>query len=232
MSSIHFIGGEKGGVGKSVLARLLAQYFIDKAIPFTGFDADPSHGALLRFYTDYCRPVDLYRFESADAIFTEAVEGAGQTVLVDLPAQAERPLALWMENSGILELAAESNVQLVFWHVMDEGKDSITLLGRLFARFGDRVNYFIVKNHGRGKDFSTFDSSGVKVVADRLQATILELPELHGPAMRTIDRLDASFWAAANASAGAESLPRLDRQRVRVWLHRIYEKLANIPQMT
>jgi cellulose biosynthesis protein BcsQ len=29
MSSLNFIGGEKGGVGKSVAARALAQYFID-----------------------------------------------------------------------------------------------------------------------------------------------------------------------------------------------------------
>ena len=27
---LNFIGGEKGGVGKSVTARVLAQYFIDK----------------------------------------------------------------------------------------------------------------------------------------------------------------------------------------------------------
>ena len=37
MASINFIGGEKGGVGKSVVARLLAQYFIDKGRAFTGF---------------------------------------------------------------------------------------------------------------------------------------------------------------------------------------------------
>ena len=53
MSTIHLIGGEKGGVGKSVVARLLAQYMIDHEIPFTGFDTDRSHGSLLRFYSDY-----------------------------------------------------------------------------------------------------------------------------------------------------------------------------------
>ena len=31
MSRIHFVGGEKGGVGKSVVARLLAQYYIDES---------------------------------------------------------------------------------------------------------------------------------------------------------------------------------------------------------
>ena len=50
MADIHFIGGEKGGVGKSMMARILAQYFIDHELPFIGFDADKSHGALLRFY--------------------------------------------------------------------------------------------------------------------------------------------------------------------------------------
>jgi len=33
MSSLNFIGGEKGGVGKSVAARALAQYFIDRKNP-------------------------------------------------------------------------------------------------------------------------------------------------------------------------------------------------------
>ena len=48
-TNIHLIGGEKGGVGKSLVARILAQYMIDRAIPFVGFDTDRSHGALLRF---------------------------------------------------------------------------------------------------------------------------------------------------------------------------------------
>ena len=51
MAHIHFIGGEKGGVGKSLTARVLAQYMIDKNIPFMGFDTDRSHGALMRFYS-------------------------------------------------------------------------------------------------------------------------------------------------------------------------------------
>ena len=61
-SKIHLIGGEKGGVGKSVVARLLAQHFIDHNLPFTGFDTDRSHGALMRFYKDYASPVLVDRF--------------------------------------------------------------------------------------------------------------------------------------------------------------------------
>ena len=34
MTRIHMVGGEKGGVGKSVLARVLAQYHIDRITDF------------------------------------------------------------------------------------------------------------------------------------------------------------------------------------------------------
>lgn len=49
MSTIHFIGGEKGGVGKSVLSRLLSQYYLDNSLVFQGFDADQSHSTLSRY---------------------------------------------------------------------------------------------------------------------------------------------------------------------------------------
>ncbi len=74
MTNIHLVGGEKGGVGKSLVARLLAQYMIDHNMPFLGFDSDRSHGALLRFYSGYASPVLIDRYESLDAIVEAAAE--------------------------------------------------------------------------------------------------------------------------------------------------------------
>jgi len=81
-SNIHLIGGEKGGVGKSMVSRLVAQYLIDRAIPFLGFDSDRSHGALLRFYAGYASPVVVDRYESLDAIAEAAVEEPERRILV------------------------------------------------------------------------------------------------------------------------------------------------------
>jgi hypothetical protein len=228
MSTIHFIGGEKGGVGKSVVARLCAQYCIDRSIPFVAADADGSHGALLRFYGDYTRAVDLTEFESADAILALATE-SDRRVLVDLPAQSDRLLASWILEGGILELAAESGVQVVFWHVIDEGKDALTTLDRLLARYGDAARYCVVKNLGRGKDFSLFERAPTFATAQRLGAAVIELPELHGPLMQKIDRLDASFWSAVNGPAdGTSAFTRIDRQRVKVWLNTSFDQLTKL----
>jgi len=228
MSTIHFIGGEKGGVGKSVVARLCAQYCIDRQLPFLALDADGSHGALLRFYGDYTRPVDLTDFESVDQILALAIE-ADRRVLVDLPAQSDRLVGAWVDEAGILDLAAESDVEVVFWHVIDDGKDALVTLARLLARHGDKARYVVVKNAGRGKSFDLFQQAPVRAEAERLGASVLELPELNSAVMQKIDRWDASFWAAAQGTAaGPEAFSRIDRQRVKVWLTSAYDQFAKL----
>jgi hypothetical protein len=231
MSTIHFIGGEKGGVGKSVVARLCTQYCIDRALPFAAVDADASHGALLRFYADFARPVDLFDLASADQIL-ELATAQDRRVLVDLPAQSDRLVGAWIDEGGILDLAAESGTRVVFWHVIDDGKDAVATLGRLLARYGDRVRYCVVKNGGRGRAFTVFDQSPTRAEAGRLGAAILEIPELNQAAMQKIDSLDASFWAAVNATGtGSDALSRIERQRVKVWLTAAYDQIAKLGEM-
>lgn len=228
MGQIHFIGGEKGGVGKSVMARVLAQYFIDKQRPFVALDADVSHGTLVRHYGDVARAVDLSNVESADQIFTLAAAGEDR-VMVDLPAQSDHFLSRWIAEAGILTLAKESGVQLVFWHVMDDGKDALTALGRLVDRYAGQASFVVVTNLGRGRDFSLLDGSEIRARAEAAGASFMALPELHAPAMKKIDRLNLSFWAAVhNPEAGAAVLTVMDRQRVKVWLQATYALLDKI----
>ena len=208
MSTIHFIGGEKGGVGKSVVARLCAQYCIDRQIPFTAADADGSHGALMRFYGGYTTPIDLTSFPSADQILGFATD-ADRRVVVDLPAQSDRLLGAWLGESGILDLAAESGVRVVFWHVIDDGKDALVTLQRLLEP-DRRQGAHLHRQEPRPRQGLRRCSTSRRF-ARRPSAwapPILELPELNPAVMQKIDRLDASFWAAAN---GSSSGPRRSR---------------------
>ena len=158
MSKIHFVGGEKGGVGKSVLARLLAQYHIDRGLPFSAFDSDRSHGALLRFYGEFSRPLVLDDFERADQVMEAALESE-QDILVDLAAQTSQSLHRWVEQNDLLALAEEAGVEVRFWHVLDDGADGIALLDALLDRYGAGAAYVLVRNYGRGKDFSAYEAS-------------------------------------------------------------------------
>jgi hypothetical protein len=224
VSHIHFIGGEKGGVGKSVVARLLAQRFVDRSLPFAALDADRSSGALLRYYGDYTQPIDLRDLESADQIMDRAL-GADRRVLVDLPAQSARELWSWLSGANVLEFAREMGVRLSLWQVSDGGFASLSAVEQGVTLFGDRVQHFLVRNHGRGRDFSQLDASAGFRRLTELSANVFELPELEPNAMYAIDRFGSSFWAAIHRTEGEEALKPLDRQRVRLWLERCYAGL-------
>jgi hypothetical protein len=226
MANIHFIGGEKGGVGKSLVSRILAQYLIDKEMPFLGFDTDRSHGALMRFYAGYASPVVVDRYEALDSIIEAAVEQPDRRILVDLAAQTHEPLAKWMDESGVLDMAEEAGFALHYWHVMDAGRDSVDLLAKLLDRFGDRLRYVLVLNQLRGDDFSILEESGEKARAISLGARTVSIRKLNEAAIQKIDATSSSFWAAKNsADKETTGLGLMDRQRVKLWLKGAYQEI-------
>jgi len=233
VSSLNFIGGEKGGVGKSVVARVLAQYFIDKQRPFIGFDTDRSHTSFTRFYAEFASPVIVDRYEGLDLIagaFEESIGDGEQqnSVIVDLAAQTAEPLARWIKDSDVLTLFAEMGIKVNFWHLTDSGKDSVDLLARLIDTYGAGPNYIVVKNLGRGSDFSLLEESQALADTLALGGRLITLEQLHETCMRKIDRQNASFWAAINSRSGVDALGILERQRVKVWLRTIYATLDGL----
>lgn len=229
MSHIHFIGGEKGGVGKSLVSRLLAQYFIDHQMPFLGFDTDRSHGALLRFYGDFAAPATLDAHDSLDRVVEAAAEDPQRRVLVDLAAQTSASLGQWFEDAGVLELAGSLGLGVTYWHVMDSGKDSVDLLSAWLDRFGGQMPLVLVQNEVRGSGFELLGSSGQRERALSFGAKQLTIPKLPDATMQKIDGTSASFWAAVNSSErAATGLGLLDRQRVKVWLNRVYTGIDSV----
>ena len=222
-SSILLIGGEKGGVGKSLVSRALAQYFIDHSMPFVGFDTDRSHGALMRFYADYASPILIDRYEALDHIVEAAVEQPGIRVLVDLAAQTHAPLVAWMDDSGVLDLAPENALRITYWHVMDTGRDSVDLLRQVLERFQDRLNYVVVRNQLRGNDFSNLEKSGLLDRLSDLGGRVVEIKQLHQSVIQKIDARDSSFWAAKQSGAefGA-GLGLMERQRLKTWINNVF----------
>lgn len=229
MATIHLVGGEKGGVGKSVVARLLAQYMIDHQIPFIGFDTDRSHGSLLRFYNGFASPTVIDNYESLDTIVETASAQPEQRILVDLAAQTHFPLAKWIEESGVLELAEELGISICYWNVMDSGKDCVDLLRKLLDQFGSRLNYVLVQNQIRDDNFNILEFSGVKDRALDLNAKVVTLKRLHAPVMTKIDSNSYSFWAAKNKDAESmNALGLLERQRVKIWLNHAYKEIESV----
>ncbi|RKP46198.1 mobilization protein [Pararobbsia silviterrae] len=229
MSIVHLIGGEKGGVGKSLVARVLAQYFIDRNLPFVGFDTDRSHGALLRYYGEFAAPAVLDGHDSLDPVLEAAIEQPDRRILVDLAAQTQQSVSKWFDDADVLGVAHESGVTFTWWHVMDAGRDSVDLLRQWLDQFGETMRLIIVLNEIRGERFELLEASGERQRAEALGAAFVSLRHLPDTTMQKIDQNSLSFWAAAHhpdrASVG---LGMLERQRVKVWLSRAYEQIDKV----
>ncbi len=224
MSTIHFIGGEKGGVGKSVFSRLISQYCLENTLSFTGFDADQSHATFSRFYPEFTQSINLDLFESTDKIMETALESDLQ-VIVDLPAQSERFLDRWIEENGVLDMCEDMNVSIVYWYVVDDGLDSANLIDNFLHKYNDVLGFVVVKNQGRGRNFSAIDTVLEKHAAstrkNKFQQAVL--PALHQETMSKIDKLSFSFWGASNIKGnGIMHLSLMERQRTKVWLKKSY----------
>jgi hypothetical protein len=227
-AKVHFIGGEKGGVGKSLLARILCQYFHDRGIPFRGFDTDKSHGALIRFYGNDTSSISLDQFETLDSVVESALHSQ-QRAVVDLAAQTHPYLMRWLEESSAIDLANEIGVTLTYWHVMDSGRDSVELLRTLLDQFGGHLKIVVVLNELRGGEFDILRKSGQLVRAESMGASVINIRKVSDATMQKIDQLNTSFWAASqrvdNWNTG---LALFERQRVKVWLDKTYGQLDSL----
>lgn len=229
MGRVHFVGGEKGGVGKSVLARLLAQYWIDRAVDFQAFDTDRSHGALLRHYAGYAEPIEVDRMEDFDQI-VEAIDGGVEEVVVDLAAQTERALEEWIDAGEVFELLDRLGHEVWYWYVIDDGKDSIRLLSALLDRLAAPVRLVCVRNQGRAREFRLFDDAKLDARIAARGGDVIDLPSIHALSMHKIDAYDKSFWAAIHNVDPDEGpcLTRMERQRAKIAIGRAHAEIRRL----
>ncbi len=164
-----------------------------------------------------------------DHIIEAATEQDDRRILVDLAAQTHEPLLRWIDESGVLEVAADNHVGITYWHVMDSGRDSVDLLGKLLDAYGDRVAHVLVRNQLRGDDFRLLDESAAFKQAQSLGAGMLTIRHLNDSVMQKIDATSSSFWAASqSADRHSTGLGMMDRQRVKVWLRDVYAGFDSI----
>jgi len=226
MSHIHFIGGEKGGVGKSFVSRLLAQYYIDSSRPFVGFDSDHSHQTFSRFYGDFSTPLQMSDFTSMDQIVVSAEENPEADIIVDMAAQTAKHFNEWVEETAAYDLLGLMGFQCFLWHVMDDGADSMNLLEGLLSRVSDdSIQLVVVENFGRGESFDLFEASDVFARAKARGAHFIKLHRLQSSIAQRVDFNSSSFWAAANNRDG---LTTAERQRARVWMIKQYSQLQKL----
>ena len=221
MASIHLFGGEKGGVGKSMVCRSACDVLMSRNIKYSLFEADRSNPDVRRIYGQKtkCKLVifsEGQKYEDAANRLYE--QGIRRRTLVNLPAQVLPALHRWFDDNDILNLAAEDGVVFHHWFISNGSWDSLSLFKRYVERFpSPTMQHYFVKNLGITEDFSGFDEDDALMgLVKEHNIPVLEFPRFHGAATRNrIDAESMTFTQAADADNGFNSI---DRRRVKTFL--------------
>lgn len=156
---IHFVDGDKGGVGKSIVCLALVQYFLDNDLSFILLEADRYNPDIRRKYEGIIEEVGHAVF-SDDADRTEAddiIEYAKEKqVIISLPSQVSKPLGTWLEDG--IETAEENGVKFIRWFVVSGTYESLNLLRLALEKHASKMQFIVVKNYGLNDDWSAFET--------------------------------------------------------------------------
>lgn len=189
--TVHIVMQGKGGVGKSVVARLIAEYMIEKDRSYAAFDADPvnqTFGALDSFGVEI---VDLVKAGNVDAarfddLIGKAMDSEADSVIIDTGAAAFLPLLRYIEDTALPELLAENGHELFFHTVVTGGPsfdDTFEGFSRMAERFGDEASVVAWVNSYFGEVKRGSDPfEGMKDVKDLIKqeklSGIITIPEM------------------------------------------------------
>jgi hypothetical protein len=229
MPGLYLFGGEKGGVGKSLVCRSAIEYNLEKKRDFIVFETDRSNPDVKRIYGDAtdCR-LSIFsegeKYEdTANAIFNAATEKA---VLVNLPAQVMPPLRVFFDSNDLFRLGKELDVNFYVFFVSDGGYDSLNLLKKSLEYFTNNATHIVVKNLGKTEDWEAFQvDKDLQKLLKKYESKIIEFPKFIGSVVRnTVDKESLTFTKALEFNGfGA-----IEKQRIRKFMRETSEVFETV----
>jgi hypothetical protein len=219
--------GEKGGVGKTTVARILADYIGSHDTSYRAFDAEGETGQLLRFHSDQTSAIDMGDASSVAPVLDYLMDGSGKRLaLVDLGARSGADLKSWLYRGGALEEAGAARLGITIVYVLGGAVDSVGHLKECYGALGKEVNYVIVKNNGVATRFEVYDQSKVREDLLKAGAKEITMPALDPAVYQSVDRASIPFSAFADNNGGTFSYT--ERRYCRTFLREAFAALDEV----
>ncbi|MGM3309736.1 mobilization protein [Anabaena sp. WFMT] len=223
MATIHFVDGEKGGVGKSLFTRVMVQYCIDNKLVYELVEADQSNPDVGAFYPNNHKIAVFSESErkayEADEIFNLALT---TSVIVNLPAQVYPAVTDWIERNHILEITGKDKVKIHKWFVCSGGYDSVQLFMQSLERFEKKIKHIFVRNFGLCDDWKHVDENkDLKDLIKAYKVAVIDFPKFSYRERNMLDAKRINFAAAKDY----DELGILGRQRLHSFLKKAGEEI-------
>ena len=223
---MYYVGGSKGGVGKSLVSFALVDYLISRDQRVLLMDTDTSNPDVYKAHKDAALPAlvcKMCKLDDADgwADMLNAIEShPDHVVVVNSAARSNEGTSNYGE---LLKAALEalSRNLITFW-VINRHRDSIELLHSFQHVFSEAPIHVCRNLHfGTADRFDLYNNSKIKEKVERV-GTSLDFPELASRVVDTLYSGRVPIWKAV------ADLPIGNRVELLRWRSRCGEMFGRV----
>jgi hypothetical protein len=221
--AVMLVSADKGGVGKTTIARTLIDYFGARNIPMRAFDTEFPRGTLKRFHPNLTEVLDINSVPDQMKIFDTLQDG--QVTVIDVRGGLTAPTLAALRDIGFIETAKTGEIKFLVFHILGPTIASLDEIAET-AKYLVDAQYYLVKNfindtHFFEWDRATHDSyfKGVK------NAVEISIPKLNEMACEQVDLASVpfqNFSANKDPNGEAASYSFVLRGYVRHWLNNVW----------
>lgn len=237
MAKIHIVLQGKGGVGKSVIAAMIAQYKAELGQPSLCIDTDPVNATFEGYKALNVRRLNIMDGDEINTRnFDALIELIAQTdgdVIIDNGASSFVPLSHYLISNQVPALLQDMGHEMVVHTVVTGGqalKDTVNGFTQLASQFPEECLFAVwlnpywgaIEHEGKG-----FEQMKAYMANKHRVSAIIQIPRLKG---ETYGRDFAEMLQERKTfdeALGQESLTIMTRQRLKIVKTQLFAQLAN-----
>ncbi len=228
--TVIVVGADKGGVGKTTIARAIIDFLALNDIEARAFDTETPRGTLHRFHPEETTIVDLT--STADQMkIIDTLNAAKPVSVIDVRAGGLSPALEALDEIGFFDAVKAGEFGFVLLHVIGPSIASLDEIAAIAPYVADG-NYFMVKNHVNDTTFFEWDpKTHAGYFEDVVSSGEITIPKLRELAYEQVEISGAPFLTfIANETATGKPADHsfVLRGYVRSWLARVADEFQRV----
>lgn len=229
--AVILVGADKGGVGKTTVARSLLDYFGAHQTPTRAFDTEAPRGTLKRFHPDVTEVVDVTAVPDQMKIFDTLGSALAKVTIIDVRAGLLSSTLQALSDIGFLESAKKGQIAFSVFHILGPSIASLQEIAET-SRFVGDANYFLVKNFINNTTFFEWDPATYNSYFKQIKnAEEIVVPKLNEMACEQVELAGVPYVSfVANKSGRNEpaNYSFVLRGYVRHWLGQVWSEYDRV----
>ncbi len=226
--TVIVIGADKGGVGKTTVARTLLDYFRTHEVPTRAFDTEAPKGTLQRFHPDVSEIADVTAVADQMRIFDTVSDSA--VTVIDVRAGLLSSTLRTLRDISFLDTAKERQLTFIVFHVLGSSIASLDEIEEIASLTTGR--HFLVKNFINDATFFDWDQAIHKSYFKKSryaeELTVPKLPEVAYEQVELASVPFTTFIANKRQNGEAANYSFVLRGYVRHWLGQVWDEYERI----